>query len=107
MSIIHHVVVESKPPAEGRLKPVKLRGMVLPGAGVPWPEPRAGDDGVRLVRELKAGPGGRRTALPGKVVDRAADRGRVIDWPEPGGHLPEETRLRDRLWRLVRRFSGR
>src|SRR5688572_7482967 len=91
------VVIESKPPPESRLRPVKLRGMVLPGGGVPWREPRAEDGGVRLVRELKAGPGGRRSVLPGRVVDRAADRGRLIDWPEPGGRLPQEKRLRDRL----------
>jgi hypothetical protein len=112
MPIIGNVVIESQPPPQHALRPVKLRGMVLPGGGAPWPEPRAGHGGVRLVRELKAArvsPGARPAADADgdRDVDGPGAVGRIVQWPEADGRPPRAPGLRDRLRALLLRFSGR
>ena len=110
MPIILNVVIESQPPPQHALRRVKLRGMVLPGGGAPWSEPRVGHQGVRLVRELKAPgtpPGARTAAGGGGDVDGGGAVGRIFQWPGADGRAPRARGLRDRLRALLQRFADR
>ena len=95
--------MESKTPVESPLKAVKLRGRVLRANGTGWPETAGQEGGVRLVRELKAGPRVRTSSLPGRLVEGARDAGRVIDWP---GAAAMSSGRRS-LWRRLAEFVTR